>query len=364
MKKLFCPGPVGVSVDTAELMVNTNLGHRSKEFEEVFESIKYMTLKLFRAENDYLCLPITGSATLGNEMAISSTMTSEDHVLLLSNGVFGDRIEEILQIYEIPYIKYKEDCEFSIDKIEDLMKTGTFTWVAMVHHETSKGILNPIERISKIAYKYGAKTMVDAVSSAGGDIIDLSNGCIKILTTTSGKAIGSYPGVALILISKDICSDSTNHKVRSEYLNLYKNIEFSERCNQSLHTPSTALFIALEAQLKKIVSRPNYNYERYSMMNSYIKSELLKLGIRTLLGEEVKTSITLTSFILDPDKYDVKKFVSNMDDRGYVLYLGKNDLEKKGVFQIANMGDLNMIDCYGLVDAIYKEINSDRSMRN
>ncbi len=359
MKKLFCPGPVDVSVDSAELMISMTIGHRSKEFERIFKNVKDLSLKAFGGEKDYLCLPITGSATLGNEMAVGSTLDENDKVLLLTNGVFGDRLKGLLDIYKIPYVEYRAERRFSVDRVRGYLEEGGFSWVLMVHHETSLGILNPIAEVARLAKSHGARIMVDAVSSGGGDKISLRETPVDIMTSTSGKALGSYPGIALVLVGKDAYAYySEKKRPVSDYMDLYHNIRFSEEHGQTLHTPSTPLFIALESQLRKFCSSPNANYDRYLKMNTCIRSGLKRLGIRQLLDDTVPASVTLTSFTLDPQKYDVRRFIEDMDDRGYVLYIGKGDLERQGVFQVANMGDLAMRDCYNLIDAISREIES------
>lgn len=359
MKKLFCPGPVNVAVDIAELAMSTNIGHRSAEFEQIFENIKQMTLRIFHADGDsYVCLPITGSATLANEMCISSVLDGGDRVLLLTNGVFGDRLKKMLEIYHIPYDEYREEKNFNMEKIDALMQEKIYTWVLMVHHETSTGMLNPIGAVSETAHRHGAKIMVDAVSSAGADPIDISGSRIDIFVTTSGKAIGSYPGIGLICIAKDIYCEGLKKVPRSDYLNVFSNLEFSEESGQSLHTPSTPLFVALEAQMHKLLISPSYNYDRYRKMNSYIRREMKKLGVSPYLEDEMDRSVTLSSFLLDPAVFDVGKFVDDMNDRGYVLYIGKGKLKDIGLFQIANMGDLRMTDCYDLIESIKKELES------
>ncbi len=362
MKKLFCPGPVNVAIDIAELAMNTNIGHRSAEFEQIFQNIKHMTLRMFNADEDqYVCLPITGSATLANEMCISSVLTEKDRVLLLSNGVFGDRLRGMLEIYHIPYMEYHREKCFDLNEIAELIEHHRFTWALMVHHETSTGILNPIDAVSELAHNNGMRIMVDAVSSAAADAIDISKNQIDLIVTTSGKAIGSYPGIALICVSRKLYLDGLDKAPRSDYMNLFSNLQFSEETGQALHTPSTPLFVALDAQMHKILVNPSYNYDRYQKMNLYIRKQMKKLGIQPYLEEEIERSVTLSSFLLDREIFDVEKFVADMNDRGYVLYIGKGHLRELGLFQIANMGDLRMTDCYDLVESIKKELESGDS---
>lgn len=361
MKKLFCPGPVNVSIDIAELAMNTNIGHRSNEFEEIFKNVRYTTLRMLNAtEKNYYCLPITGSATLANEMCIASAFKKTDKVLLLSNGVFGDRLKSILSLYNISFEEYHVDFAFDAEAVKEILGKNEFTWIVMVHHETSTGILNNINEMAEIAHNSKARIFVDAVSSAAADYIDLAKTNIDIIVTTSGKAIGAYPGVGLICIRKD-CYNSIDHSVGSDYLNLWTNIDFAEEYGQPLHTPSIPLFVALDAQMHKLMVNPSYNHDRYMKMNSYIRKEMIKLGLKPYLDENIDRSITLTSFLLDPQIYNLDKFISNMNDRGFVLYIGKGKLKELGLFQIANMGDLRMTDCYELVESIQKEIESGDS---
>ena len=98
---LFCPGPVMVSERVRKALLHPDMGHRVPAFEKVVVNIQNNLLKIYKANDEYTVLLITGSGTAANETVISSYFTPEDEVLLVNNGTFGSRLEELLQVHEV-----------------------------------------------------------------------------------------------------------------------------------------------------------------------------------------------------------------------------------------------------------------------
>ncbi|HOE57155.1 MAG TPA: aminotransferase class V-fold PLP-dependent enzyme, partial [Bacillota bacterium] len=154
---LFSPGPVMVEDCVRYSLLHYDICHRGYEFEAMFQDTQQKILKLFQADENYYSLIISGSGTSANETCLSSMFQDKDKVLLLSNGVFGERLEEIIDKYRIPKVKPNYDWAEMItaDKAEEALRENPdISVIAMVFHETSTGMINPVGEIGRLAREY------------------------------------------------------------------------------------------------------------------------------------------------------------------------------------------------------------------
>ena len=198
---LFSPGPVMVEEEVRQSLLHYDICHRSAEFEELFVDIQAKVLRLFNADDSYYSVIVSGSGTSANETCLSSVFAEGDEALLINNGVFGDRLLEILTKYNVPTHNYQPGWANDPDlaEVEEILKNNPkITFVCMVFHETSTSMINPVNAIGKLAKKYGKRYFVDCVSAAGGQHIDVVENNIDLCTSVGGKCLGCYPGSAYV----------------------------------------------------------------------------------------------------------------------------------------------------------------------
>ena len=186
-KLLFTPGPLNTS-DLTKKSTLIDLGSRDKDFVRINKSLFKDILKLCNANKGYVCLTIQGSGTFGLEATFSTLLTNKSKVLILTNGIYANRIITICKKIKKNYIvlKFNENIAMSIDTIEKiLIKNKSISHVSVVHCETSSGILNPLDEISLLCKKYKKKLIVDAMSSFGGIEIKIFSESIIINTQDS-----------------------------------------------------------------------------------------------------------------------------------------------------------------------------------
>jgi 2-aminoethylphosphonate-pyruvate transaminase len=165
--KLFTPGPVNVRNDVRQALLHYDICHRSREFEELFVDSQAKINELLNADDSYYSVIISGSGTAANEAVLSSVLKEGEAVLLIKNGIFGEKLEEILNQYRIP----KEIASFEwagypdLGQIEAILQRNPrIALVAMVFHETSTGMINPVHEVGDLCLRYGKKYFVDSVS--------------------------------------------------------------------------------------------------------------------------------------------------------------------------------------------------------
>ncbi len=330
--------------------------HRGAEFEELFARTTAKINKLFKADDSYRSVLISGSGTSSNETVLSSIFNEGEKVMLIRNGVFGERLLEIIQKYEIPLV----DCEFpwgeypSIEKIEEMLAANPeVKTVAMVFHETSTGMVNPVKAVGEVAKKYDKWFFVDCVSAAAGELIDVVDMNITFATSVGGKCLGAYPGSAYICGKKEAYETLTPAMGKNVYLNLAKHYAAAEKNNQTPNTPNVNLFWALDVALDNALADGGVEARvaRYKECAGILRKGMKDMGLNLLLDDEERMASTVTSVFL-PEGKDLKQFLVDMEDKGYVVYSGKGKYEEMGMFQVANMGEIYPEDCYEFLEVL------------
>ncbi|MGE5677159.1 MAG: pyridoxal-phosphate-dependent aminotransferase family protein [Pseudomonadota bacterium] len=345
--KLFSPGPVLVKDNVREALLHYDICHRGSEFEELFQDMQKNVNKLFNADDSYYSVIVSGSGTSANETVLSSVFQKGDEALLIKNGVFGERLEEILQKYEIPTVQASfEWGEYpDVAKIEELLAANPkVKVVAMVFHETSTGMINPVKEVGALCKKYNKWYHVDSVSAAAGEYINVVENNITFTTSVGGKCVGAFPGSAYVCAKEEVLKTITKEQGRNVYLNLAKHYESAKESHQTPNTPNVTLFWALNQALKNIHSEGlDSQISRYKKCAAMLRNGMKELGLKLLLPEE-HMSNTVTSVFL-PEGKDLDTFIKAMESRGYVVYPGKGKYMKMGMFQVANMGEIYEEDC-------------------
>ncbi len=365
---LFCPGPVNISQNVKEA-VRHEIGHREIEFSLLLASINKKILKLYQIENTRLYHPImiTGSGTAANESVLSS-IVGDSNILILSNGEFGERLFEISKLHNenSHILKFDWTQKFDMKKIEKYVKDNKIKIIAMVHHETSTGMLNPIEKVGSIAKKYELTYIVDSVSSIGAEKIDIEKCNISFIVGTSGKAIGSLPGVGFIIGKKKEFKKLKDVKPKTMYLNLYKLFEYSINHLQTPNTPAVQLFFALEQALDNILQEGiEYRLKHIALMTKTLRKGMQELGLSFVIDEK-DMSCVLTTVKL-PKYISFQTLKHNLRERNIIIYNGKGPLLNKA-FQVGNIGaiDKNNVDFFlnELKEILLQAKNENKNIRN
>ena len=154
---LLNPGPVNVTERVRQALLNPDLCHREKEFSDLMQSIRSKLVRAFGIQNDFDAVLTTGSGTAALEMAVSSCLGEGQTILVIRNGVYGDRIAAMAEAYgfNIQCLDTPWGEPPILDDIEQaLERDPNIEVVALVHHETTTGLLNPVHEIGELVQKY------------------------------------------------------------------------------------------------------------------------------------------------------------------------------------------------------------------
>ncbi len=339
---LMNPGPVNVSQRVRKALLKPDICHREEEFSVLLASIRKRLLKIFGAKKTHAAALFTGSGTAAVEAMLSSSADKNSKTLVLTNGVYGERLCKILRLHHSPIRELSNDIgQFpSLREIEKILRSDrSIRAVAMVHHETSTGMLNPLHEVARLAHRHKKTFLVDAVSSLGAEKIDLRY--IDFLAGSSGKCLHGYPGISFVLVSKKEMKKRGRNQPRTLYLDLWNTLRHEE--NQEVpFTPAVQLFYAFEEALKELQTQGlKKRIHTYKNRCRILEEGFKGLGLQFLVKKKFRSRI-LTSLWL-PGNLSYKKLHDSLKKSGFVIYAGQSRLAGK-IFRVSNLGDMPETD--------------------
>jgi len=347
---LLNPGPATTSDTVKFAQVVPDICPREKEFGDVMEFVSKEITNFVGSNDKYTTVLFGGSGTASVE-AILSSVVDAGTILIINNGAYGKRMCEIAEIYNLSYIEYKSSPieEINLNELEEIIKTHNLeslrgdktpiSHIAVIHHETTTGILNNIEAIGSMCEKCEIDMIVDAMSSFAGIPIDMDEMNIKYLASSSNKCIQGMAGISFVIANKESLEKTKNIKPRNLYLNVYKQYLYFKDNYQMRFTPPVQVLYALkqaiiEAKEETIEKR----YERYKECCKILWDGLDKLKLRKLVNEKA-SSMLLTS-IVEPqiEGYSFDDLHDYLYNKGFTIYPGK--VCSENTFRIANIGQI------------------------
>jgi 2-aminoethylphosphonate-pyruvate transaminase len=358
MKKdniLFTPGPLNTSITVKEAMLR-DLGSRDFEFMRTVQQIRGNLLNLagVSKETGFEAVIMQGSGTFGIESVITSCVPDEGHILILNNGAYGERMKTICRIHHIrfSYLDYAENMVPDISELEKtLISDKTVTHVAMVHCETTTGIVNPLIEAGRVCSNYSKVFIVDAMSSFGAIPINPASMGIDFLISSSNKCIEGVPGFSFIIARKK-CLDMCREIHRTLALDLYQQWEALESTGQFRFTPPTHVLLAFYKALEELETEGGVygRSKRYHENYTALVKGMNELGFRPYLPEELRSYIITAFYYPDDLRFDFSTFYAALNAKGFSIYPGK--LSHVNCFRIGNIGRIDKIMVQHLIMAI------------
>jgi 2-aminoethylphosphonate-pyruvate transaminase len=363
-KLLFTPGPLTTSMLVKEAAL-ADLGSRDTTFISLVNNIRRKLLMLAHVNSpEYETVIMQGSGTFGIESVVSSAIPMNGTLLNIINGAYGRRISEIAKIHSIPTIEliYEENRLPDYYEIESVLKENSqITHLAVIHGETTTGLLNPIEKIGEIASSYNISFILDAMSTFGAYDIDQKKLNISYLISSANKCIEGIPGFSFILAKRTELEKCKN-QMRSLSLDLYAQWAGLNLNGQFRFTPPVHSLLSFNEALLELETEGGICARglRYEENNSFLVAGMKKLGFELYLNDAVRSYIITSFFFPKHQNFFFDVFYSKLNERGFVIYPGK--LSKVECFRIGNIGQIYISDIYKLLEAItiiLKEMNVD-----
>jgi len=362
MKKniLLTPGPITTTDSVKMAQVFPDICPREKEFGDILEYVSKSLVKIAGGDENYVCVLLGGSGTAGMDAMLNSVVNGK--VLIVNNGAYGKRFVEIAKAYSLNFkeLFFEWDEEVSIEKIEsELKKDKEIRYIIIVHHETTTGILNPVEETGNIAKKYGCVFIVDSISSFAGIPFDIKKYNIDFTVSSSNKCIQGLPALSFVICKKEELEKTKNYPKRSFYLNLYSEYEYFKNNNQTRFTAPVQTIYALKKAIEELFSEGAENrHKRYKENNEILVKGMEKLGFKKIFNNLKESGLLTTFFEPEYKNYSFDKMHDLLYQKGFTIYPGKI---KEKTFRLGNIGAINSTDIRNFLNAmeeVLKEMNA------
>jgi 2-aminoethylphosphonate-pyruvate transaminase len=356
---LLTPGPLSTTKTVKAAMLR-DWCTWDDDYNSLVQEIRAELLQLAGVnQTEYTSVLMQGSGTFAVESVIGTALRDTDKLLVLTNGAYGERIATIAGYLKIDFLIYdageldRHDPD-TIDTI--LVNDKTITHVAVVHCETTTGMLNQIEVLAEVVKKHSRIFIVDAMSSFGGIPIEMEKLGIGYLISSSNKCIQGVPGFGFVIARKSLI-ENCGGNARSLSLDLFDQWQTMEKGNGKWRfTSPTHVVRAFSQALKELRDEGSTEarYLRYSTNQQTLVNGMRKLGFQTLLSDELQSPIITTFISPESSEFDFLKFYNLLKNRGFVIYPGKvTDFQ---CFRIGNIGDIYPSDIELLIITIENSI--------
>lgn len=346
---LLTPGPLSTAESTRRAML-VDRGSRDPSFSEITAEVRRRLVTIAGGGDEFTAIPVQGSGTFAVEAAIGTFVPRDGRVLVLSNGAYGRRMVSICQRLERRWIEVPRPETSPVDLgglDAALARSEAISHVAVVHCETTTGLLNPVEEVAAITQRHGRSLIVDAMSAFGA--VPLGLDTVDCVVASSNTALEGVPGVGFAIARKaSIAACASN--APSLVLDLHAQWERFEADGQWRFTPPTHVMSALRQALRDHDAEGGVagRGARYRANRRALVDGLRALGFETLLPDSVQAPIIVTFHL--PDGMGFHGLYSALLEEGFAIYPGK--LTQKPTFRVGCIGQVYPADIERFVAAV------------
>lgn len=343
---LLNPGPVTLTDRVRAALTRGDWCHREPEFAVLMGDINRRLKQVHPGmEEKYRAVTLAGSGTAAVEAMLASFAPDEGTTLVVANGVYGERMAQMLEVHGKPFQMARHDWTVPIDvaEVERQLKAGpAITHLAVVHHETTTGRLNDLDALGTLCRARRVLLLLDAVSSFGAERIDAEDWNLGALAGTANKCLHGVAGLSFVLARNDLWSGPAC-RPGSLYLDLRRYFETQHRDGFSPFTLPPQVAFALQAALAEHAEAGGSEARRRTYMGraTRLAATLRDLGVESLLSPGDYSSV-LGSWRL-PAGQTYARLHDALKGEGFVVYAGQGDLGTE-IFRIAHMGDIKAAD--------------------
>ncbi|MFG1869281.1 pyridoxal-phosphate-dependent aminotransferase family protein [Micromonospora arborensis] len=341
---LLTPGPVAVASSVRQAVARTDLGHREGMTRRCLTEVRRKLASLCGGADQYTSVLLTGSGTAALEAVLCSVTPADAELLVVSNGRFGDRLEQIAAVHKLRCTTLRLPVGRAVDPVavqQALDARPTVTHVAMVQHETSLGVLNPVPAIARIVRAAGPEFIVDGISSIGAEQLDLAHDPVDWLVGSANKCIEALAGLSFVCARPERFESLAAIGPRSFYLDLHQHYLAQQRNDAPLFTPAVQLLLALDEALTLALDEGVLpRSARYAAHSEQVRDGLARRGLRLLVPVPDRSS-SVTAFEVPPP-LTADRLCDAMSAAGVVIYPASSVAQEAAI--VATMGQVTTED--------------------
>jgi 2-aminoethylphosphonate-pyruvate transaminase len=348
---LLNPGPSVVSDRVHRAVGGPDLCHREPEYSDILDAVRGKLLEVAGVPDDWAMIMLAGSGTAALEAATGAATRPGKKLLVCRNGIYGERVETIARRLGISVVTVEGSDLEPIDpaRVDSALAADSeIDAVAVIHHETTTGLLNPVQEIAAVAKARGVPVVVDAISSLGAEELDLHDTGIDFVASTSNKCLHGLPGAAFILVSPRGQERIAQVPPRSLYFDLGNYLKAQAKRTVPF-TPSIPALYGLDAALDELRDEGLANRKAlYQARVDFLDSAFGRLGFEPRVPA-LHRSRSVRSLPL-PAGIDYDILHDRLKDEGYIIYAGLGDAAKT-TFRVCALGALTVEALEGFVAA-------------
>ncbi len=349
---LLTPGPLTTAESTKRAMLH-DWGSRDSAFIAMTARVRRRLVEI-AGGGELVAVPLQGSGTFAVEAALGTFVPRTGKVLILVNGAYGARMARICQVMGRAHatLETPEDVPPAPAAVDtELAADPGITHVAMVHCETTSGILNPVGEVAEVVAARGRRLLLDAMSAFGALPVDMGTlGCDAVMAS-SNKCLEGVPGIGFIVARAAALAGCEGH-AHSLSLDLHDQWRYMERTGQWRFTPPTHVLAAFDHALELFVAEGGVagRGARYARNCRVLVDGLRALGFETLLPDHLQAPIIVTVRAPADPRFRFETFYEALSRRGYVIYPGK--LTVADSFRVGCIGRLGEAEMHGALGAM------------
>ena len=350
---LLTPGPLTTSRTVKEAMLH-DWGSRDRAFIAINKHMRDRLVELAGGKGTHVCVPLQGSGTFAVEAMLGSFVPPKGRVLILINGAYGKRMVRICDYYRRDYkvLEWAEDKPVDPAAVaKALSEDAAISHVAVVHCETTSGVLNPLAEVAAVVAKAGRRLLVDAMSAFGAIPSDAREIPFDALAASSNKCIEGVPGLGFVICREEALAATKGNAV-SLTLDLLDQWQAMEKTAQWRFTPPIHCIVAFDQALKEHEAEGGIagRGRRYRENCRILVDGMRKLGFETLLPDRLQAPIIVTFHMPADPKFVFETFYDRLRERGFVIYPGK--LTVADSFRMGCIGRLGEAEMKGALAAV------------
>ena len=360
---LLTPGPLSTTQTVREAMMQ-EFSTWDVDYNSIVQSIRERLVSLATCDSinpgAYTATLMPGSGTFVVESVIGSVIPPNGRLLVLNNGAYGERITKISRMLGIDTVElHQAEIESTgLGQVEQMVANDQgITHVAMVHCETTTGMLNPVEAVGEIVRRHGRVFILDAMSSFGGIPMSMESTGAHYLISSANKCIQGVPGFGFVVADRATLG-GTEGWARSHSLDLLDQWrEMEANGGKWRFTSPTHVVSAFSQALDELEAEGGIDarHTRYIANQKTMVNGMRDIGFRTLIKDEVQSPIITSFYYPDSAGFDFQKLYDALKSRGFVIYPGK--VSHAQCFRIGSIGDVHPSDMIELIGHVSEVIN-------
>ncbi|MHC5249544.1 2-aminoethylphosphonate--pyruvate transaminase [Enterococcus sp. LJL90] len=359
--KLLTPGPLTTTTTVKEAMMVDHCTW-DEDYKMITQWVRRQLLDLAGVSaREYTTVLLQGSGSFGVEAVLSSVLKPTDKILVCVNGAYGQRMVQMVERYQIPHVVYQvsEAETFSREGFAEIFAAEPdISGIAVVHSETTSGILNDLAIASEFATENNLLLIVDAMSSFGGIPIDVSGLAIDFLVSSANKCIQGVPGFSFVICQKEalLASEGLARTVSLDLFDQYQGMKDSGKWR---FTSPTHTVLAFQQALLELAEEGGIpaRYQRYAANNRLLIEKMREIGFQTYIDDHQGPFITSFLYPENP-AFDFENFYQYLKAGGYAIYPGK--ISQTDCFRIGNIGEIYSEDILAVIELIKNFMEENR----